>query len=972
MNLKRKTFIVAFLIFALSGILLLVFNIGNNNGLRGAGTVVNPYRISNENDLQVLNQMIEEGDTLKNRYIIQTENISISEESSIFPLATGEGVFLGIYDGRGHSISNINIDNNNAALFENMGGMIKNLALMDGVIKGRNAASFAIDTKDNNGKIINCTSDVTIIGDYKAAGIASSFTNGSIIFSSYTGDIISDNSYQICGSDANEIIVTHMTSLRSMYPDDYSGYSYFVGGNDKYKEAILNSFLSIHNSTFQPNKRVEVIDGKIQYSSTLLHSKRIQGLEGRGTRQNPYIIRTPEDYLFFVDLVNVGIDFYHQYVIQVADLDFGKYTNVSPIGIFDSGHYFWGTYNGNGYIIKNLRMQRTDNCGLFGELAGTVINTNLIDSYIEGACIGSFVSHSFAPGHPQLINCYSNAILKGDVERTGGIADNFNGGDIIQCVVDTSKSDESCFSICSYNAENIYDSYDFNKEKNTNKFVNEEYFLGNINCAEVIDCNIGKTLNEKMSRYSKIRHMAIGEFCKWEDNADSNLRITNRKNHAANSIEQIIYYLIAIIFVGLMIFVMKKYMAINLCTNFNSTRKLYVYSIYGFAILFIFLNIIFDGLGFDKLFFYALRDTFSDRYFCVQLLSKLGGNRYSQSGFFYPPLMALIYWIPAVFNCGDIHRRFGYLGTDIENDSQQLMLFTVFTIVLMVIFWALIRTKVKGNKVEKDVIAFSFFFLAPVLFGIERGNSFIFSLVFLLIFVFNYRDNRKNRFECALIMLAVAINLKIYPIIFIALLINPKRIKESINNILRVILYSATIGIVSMLPFGGINAIINFVRTVTSVGSRINSNKEIFSDYGINYHNLCSLFLPTNIALIGNYLLLIMLTFTIVLAFIFDVKDYKKIILLCISICVLPTISYYYVTAVFIIPLIEIMNIKKANKYDYIYIALMLFMVALMPYYFIDIDIRLQGVTSAICMILMQIIILIEVIEHRIIRKNNI
>ena len=952
--------IVLFLCVAIWGI----FNHSDNeNTLNGAGTIVNPYKISNEEDLRLLKRMVDAGVSFRGEYIYQTENIELSDRANIFPIATGENGFYGIYNGCGHSLSNVQIQGKCAALFENLGGTIENLTIVSGTIKGNKAATFAINSKGSGARIINCSSAALVVGAEKASGIADSFVDGKIIFANFNGELDSANKFALCGGNAKEII--GVVSQETLFPEDFTGYSYLLHGNDERIANIINSYLSIKSTKMNSNYEVEVSNGKIYVTDKKLPHKKMTALKGSGTLKSPYKISNEEDFHIFADLVNVGVDFYHKYVSQEKDLNMSSYDNFPPVGIFESGHYFFGIYDGCGYAINNLRMIRNDGCGLFAELAGTVINLNLIDCYIEGTCVGAFASHSYSLAHPQIINCYSNTELKGIDGRVGGVADNFIGGDIIQCVVDTSKCDGDFYSVCSYNADYINDAYDLNILRPDGKIVNDSTFKGKIYTTELQSGGIGKNINKKMAGYRGIRNIPLYMFNMWDENQNNPVRLTNRRNTRTPDFIQMLFYAICIMLISITLFMLKKNMRFSVVISENNIRNVYVITLYGFALFFFILNLFMDGFGFDKLFFYALRDSFSDRIFCIQMLSHLGANRYSDSGYFYPPLMAFIYWIPSFFNGGDIERRFGYLGTDIENDSQIVMITTMYFIILMVLFFYIIKNIVDGNKREKILIAFSFFVMAPVIFGIERGNSVISTLLFMLVFVFYYRDNRGWIREVAFLCLAIAINMKIYPIFLVLLLYEVEQKKASIMNIFKVGIYTATIGVISIAPFGGFKAILNFINTVKMIGSGGGASSGAFSEYSINYRNLCGLFFGGKVATEISYMLLIELVIIIGLAFYRNISHYKKLILLCICMCAIPSIASFYVAAVFVIPLIEIINIKKASVEEYIFLILILFMTALMPYYFIDFDIRLQGIISAICMLVMQNVMLIDIIKGK-------
>lgn len=147
--------------------------------------------------------------------------------------------------------------------------------------------------------------------------------------------------------------------------------------------------------------------------------------EGEGSYENPFLINSIEDLLQLRKRVETGNDFAGIYFRQTSDLDLSEITNWIPIGVFGSGFYFRGIYDGNGHVISNVHCNGNGNNGLFGQLGGIVCNLGVVGSDISGDCIGIIASHSIGE-EAMIVNCYTDSCARG-VYRAGGIADNFNG-----------------------------------------------------------------------------------------------------------------------------------------------------------------------------------------------------------------------------------------------------------------------------------------------------------------------------------------------------------------------------------------------------------------------------------------------------------------------------------------------------------------------------------------------------------------
>lgn len=213
-----------------------------------------------------------------------------------------------------------------------------------------------------------------------------------------------------------------------------------------------------------------------QIEQTVLKNNLSMPFIGAGTKSDPYLIETAEQFASFRDLVNSGNTFEECYFLQVADIDLENYNPWVPIGEFATAYFFDGHYDGGGHIIKNLfccydeEVHSSENLGLFGQLGGTVANLGIVNSTIGGSFSGSIASHSYTytKTSPVIVNCFSLATVSANY-RGGGIADNFSTGYIANCwyngVIDSPWNG----GIVSYNA-----TYILNSSSNI-KLTNEFY-----------------------------------------------------------------------------------------------------------------------------------------------------------------------------------------------------------------------------------------------------------------------------------------------------------------------------------------------------------------------------------------------------------------------------------------------------------------------------------------------------------------
>ena len=131
------------------------------------------------------------------------------------------------------------------------------------------------------------------------------------------------------------------------------------------------------------------------------------------------IIETAED------LYNIRNDLDGKFILM-NDIDLSGYENWDPIGRSQTGSFseaFQGTFNGNGYVIKNLTINRPDEeyVGLFGYTNGANIeNVGLENVNVTGGSkVGGLAGTSITSG--EMSNCYATGSVRGE-DNVGGLA----------------------------------------------------------------------------------------------------------------------------------------------------------------------------------------------------------------------------------------------------------------------------------------------------------------------------------------------------------------------------------------------------------------------------------------------------------------------------------------------------------------------------------------------------------------------
>lgn len=130
--------------------------------------------------------------------------------------------------------------------------------------------------------------------------------------------------------------------------------------------------------------------------------------QGRGTKEEPWLIENAEQLAYLAQQVNNGTDYERAHFLLVSDLDLsGK--KWTPIGT--GGKSFWGGFDGGGHTITGMTITGKENSyvGLFGECRNFTAASSYIKSVtVKGANISgkSFVG-AIAGAGANISDCYS-------------------------------------------------------------------------------------------------------------------------------------------------------------------------------------------------------------------------------------------------------------------------------------------------------------------------------------------------------------------------------------------------------------------------------------------------------------------------------------------------------------------------------------------------------------------------------------
>lgn len=145
---------------------------------------------------------------------------------------------------------------------------------------------------------------------------------------------------------------------------------------------------------------------------------------GSGSKEDPFLVSNSNQ------LYNIR-NYLDKHFKQISDIDLSTYEDWEPIG--NNTSPFSGTYNGNGYKILNLQMNKPtdkpkgDIIGLFGYMSGNskienvcLENVNIVARADVGGLIGYVYSGTIS-------NCFVSGNISADNNVGGLVGGNFTG-----------------------------------------------------------------------------------------------------------------------------------------------------------------------------------------------------------------------------------------------------------------------------------------------------------------------------------------------------------------------------------------------------------------------------------------------------------------------------------------------------------------------------------------------------------------
>ena len=271
------------------------------------------------------------------------------------------------------------------------------------------------------------------------------------------------------GAQSMEAIISEADAImaeinRISSTAEYNGIKLFEGGTEG------NGFIS---------NPVSYTESQVAAMTTMTEL-----VNGTTSADNKYSISSVKELEALAEYINDQSDGSGMTFVLGTNIDLSSVANWTPIG---SNNYFYGTFDGNGHIIKNLKIDSTENYqGLFGFSYGEIKNIGLENCDVKG---GSSVGGLVGGSSGSITNCYTIGTVSGNDSVGGLVGDAYDEISNSYAIVDVSGNDSvgGFVGYAGYEIKNCYatgnvkgNTYVGGLVGETDDFIYDSYATGNV------------------------------------------------------------------------------------------------------------------------------------------------------------------------------------------------------------------------------------------------------------------------------------------------------------------------------------------------------------------------------------------------------------------------------------------------------------------------------------------------------------
>ena len=276
----------------------------------------------------------------------------------------------------------------------------------------------------------------------------------------------------------------------------------------------------------------------------------------------------------------------------------------------------------------------------------------------------------------------------------------------------------------------------------------------------------------------------------------------------------------------------------------------------------------------------------------------------------YPPLAIMILY-PFALICKSVFAEYSHCYLTVDELTSRVVLHWEFW-VSMVLFFVLcsaiiifvVIRKYKLPPVQSFKVGIIIIMSAPFIYAVMRGNTIYFAMIFLLLFVLLYQNEKAYVREIGYLCLVFAGLIKIYPLFFGVFLLCKKKIWASV----RIAIYFFLLFWLSFYLFdGGMNHFAPFVENLGGFASNMDrlASGNNLSITSFVFKLLCPFRIPYSvISVIGNVVTIISFVIATVCAT-YTRSDFSRFAIASAVVVLIPSVSYFYVLIFALFPFMQ-------------------------------------------------------------------
>lgn len=294
-------------------------------------------------------------------------------------------------------------------------------------------------------------------------------------------------------------------------------------------------------------------------------------------------------------------------------------------------------------------------------------------------------------------------------------------------------------------------------------------------------------------------------------------------------------------------------------------------------------------------------------------ISIVGARSRSEYGGMYPPLAQLFFYViawmlPPAYDEMTIREL-------IAQPLGALYVLFFFVAITVWIYW-LLEDNLNAPKWVRRICLVLLFFSAPFIYGVQRGNVLFLCLPLVLFYVFYYDSERPFMRGAAMVCLAIAAGIKLYPAILGLMLVRERRWMQTwVCLIIGVVL-----AILPAFFFDGVN-------TLIIVAQRIFATSTAYDNRGVghqvSFQNTIEIINQAFGSTLNEDFLFVLMIIFMLVTFFLTKQRWQQLTMLCAAMVIWPSLSFVYTMVFMMVPLVVYLNsTEKFTWLDVIYCIL--------------------------------------------------